>query len=84
MNFPRNSAFTSDPHDHRGVLKLTPPPSEPVIGSTRRLGVTEVPNETLESWYNDLDDFTREVEQVGGDTEAIGKLRDQVYSYLRG
>jgi hypothetical protein len=84
MTFPKNSAFSQK----RGSLDITP--YEPIIGSTKRLDVAEVPNQTLERWYAVLNDFVATARRTSGYgngadlPQEIEDLRDEVYSYLRG
>ena len=86
-DFPRNSAFDRErfEEDFEEAMK-TPYPQ--IVGSSKRLDVTEVPHEALERWYATLNDFVSSgrlrrasFQEV---SDGLEELRDEVYSYLRG
>lgn len=90
--FPKDSAF-SGPAFERGVRELFRK-TEAAIHEQEHQGDVLVPNRQLEEWYASLNEIGRSLDlprehvvaadRVHSAADEIERLRDQVYSYLRG
>lgn len=92
--FPKNSAFNPDPLDRRGPVRELFRKTEAAIHEREHHGDVIVQHDRLEEWYATLDELARQLDVPGEHVvaagrilaagEAVERLRDEVYSYLRG